>query len=121
MNLATGERRSVEAGGLVVKIGKAPRTELLRDQLEVDPLRRGQWSTRRFRPPHALGYSPPAMSSSAPTGASPPPWDRDHWRRDPFFAFWLPHVSDRRSLARASGERSGVLLPPFARSQSTAG
>ncbi len=36
VNLATGERRSVEAGGLVVKIGKAPRTELLRDQLEVD-------------------------------------------------------------------------------------
>ncbi len=33
---ATGERRSVNAGGLVVKVGKAPRTELVRDQLEVD-------------------------------------------------------------------------------------
>ena len=33
---ATGERRSVKAGGLVVKIGKAPRTALFRDQLEVD-------------------------------------------------------------------------------------
>jgi thioredoxin reductase (NADPH) len=33
---ATGERRSVKAGGLVVKIGKAPRTELVRGQLETD-------------------------------------------------------------------------------------
>ena len=36
MRLATGERRSVKAGGLVVKVGKAPRTELFRDQLEID-------------------------------------------------------------------------------------
>ena len=33
---ATGERRSVKAGGLVVKVGKAPRTELLRGQVETD-------------------------------------------------------------------------------------
>jgi thioredoxin reductase (NADPH) len=33
---ATGERKSVKAGGLVVKIGKAPRTELVLDQLETD-------------------------------------------------------------------------------------
>jgi thioredoxin reductase (NADPH) len=33
---ATGERRSVKAGGLVVKVGRAPRTELFRDQLEMD-------------------------------------------------------------------------------------
>ena len=33
---ATGERKSVKAGGLVVKIGKAPRTELVQDQLETD-------------------------------------------------------------------------------------
>ena len=33
---ATGERRSVKASGLVVDIGKAPRTELFRDQLELD-------------------------------------------------------------------------------------
>jgi len=33
---ATGERRSVKASGLVVKVGKAPRTDLFRDQLEVD-------------------------------------------------------------------------------------
>ena len=32
----TGERRSVKAGGLVVKVGKAPRTDLFRDQLETD-------------------------------------------------------------------------------------
>jgi thioredoxin reductase (NADPH) len=36
VRFATGERRSVKAGGLVVKIGKAPRTELFRDQLEID-------------------------------------------------------------------------------------
>jgi thioredoxin reductase (NADPH) len=36
VNPATGERRSVKAGGLVVKVGKAPRTELFRGQLEVD-------------------------------------------------------------------------------------
>ena len=36
VRLATGERRSVKAGGLVVKVGKAPRTELFRDQLEID-------------------------------------------------------------------------------------
>jgi thioredoxin reductase (NADPH) len=36
MRHATGERRSVKAGGLVVRIGKAPRTELLRDQLDTD-------------------------------------------------------------------------------------
>ena len=36
MRLATGERRSVKAGGLVVKVGKAPRTDLFRDQLEID-------------------------------------------------------------------------------------
>ena len=35
-SLATGERRSVKAGGLVVKVGKAPRTDLFRDQLETD-------------------------------------------------------------------------------------
>ena len=33
---ASGERRSVKAGGLVVKVGKAPRTELVRDQLKID-------------------------------------------------------------------------------------
>jgi thioredoxin reductase (NADPH) len=33
---ATGERRSVKAGGLVVRVGKAPRTELFHDQLETD-------------------------------------------------------------------------------------
>ena len=33
---ATGERKAVKAGGLVVKIGKAPRTELVQDQLETD-------------------------------------------------------------------------------------
>ena len=33
---ATGEQRSVSAGGLVVQVGKAPRTDLFRDQLEVD-------------------------------------------------------------------------------------
>jgi thioredoxin reductase (NADPH) len=33
---ATGERRSLKANGLVVKVGRAPRTELFRDQLEVD-------------------------------------------------------------------------------------
>ena len=33
---ATGERKSVKAGGLVVKVGKAPRTELVQDQLETD-------------------------------------------------------------------------------------
>ena len=33
---ATGERRSLEAGGLVVRVGKAPRTDLFRDQLEID-------------------------------------------------------------------------------------
>ena len=36
VRLATGERRSVKAGGLVVRVGKAPRTELFRDQLEID-------------------------------------------------------------------------------------
>jgi thioredoxin reductase len=36
MHYATGERRSVKAGGLLVRVGKAPRTELLRDQLETD-------------------------------------------------------------------------------------
>jgi thioredoxin reductase (NADPH) len=36
VRLATGEHRSVKAGGLVVKVGKAPRTELFRDQLEID-------------------------------------------------------------------------------------
>jgi thioredoxin reductase (NADPH) len=36
VRLATGERRSVKAGGLVVNVGKAPRTELFRDQLEID-------------------------------------------------------------------------------------
>jgi thioredoxin reductase (NADPH) len=36
VRLATGERRSLKAGGLVVKVGRAPRTELFRDQLEVD-------------------------------------------------------------------------------------
>ena len=36
MHRATGERRSVKAGGLVVQVGKAPRTDLLRDQLEID-------------------------------------------------------------------------------------
>jgi thioredoxin reductase (NADPH) len=36
MRHTTGERRSVKAGGLVVRIGKAPRTELLRDQLDTD-------------------------------------------------------------------------------------
>jgi thioredoxin reductase (NADPH) len=36
VRLATGERRSVKAGGLVVSVGKAPRTELVRDQLEID-------------------------------------------------------------------------------------
>jgi thioredoxin reductase (NADPH) len=33
---ATGERRTVKAGGLVVRIGQAPQTELFRDQVEVD-------------------------------------------------------------------------------------
>ncbi len=33
---ATGERRSIKAGGLVVKVGKAPRTELFADQIEID-------------------------------------------------------------------------------------
>jgi thioredoxin reductase (NADPH) len=33
---ATGERRTVAAGGLVVRVGQAPRTELIRDQVEVD-------------------------------------------------------------------------------------
>ncbi len=33
---ATGERRTVKAGGLVVRIGKAPRTELFREQIEID-------------------------------------------------------------------------------------
>jgi thioredoxin reductase (NADPH) len=33
---ATGERRSVKAGGLVVKVGKAPQTDLFRDQIEID-------------------------------------------------------------------------------------
>ena len=33
---ATGEHRTVKAGGLVVRVGQAPRTELFRDQVEVD-------------------------------------------------------------------------------------
>jgi thioredoxin reductase (NADPH) len=33
---ATGERRSVKACGLVVRIGKAPRTDLIRDGLQTD-------------------------------------------------------------------------------------
>ncbi len=33
---ATGEHRSVKAGGLVVQVGKAPQTQLFRDQLEID-------------------------------------------------------------------------------------
>jgi thioredoxin reductase (NADPH) len=33
---ATGKRRSVKAGGLVVKVGKTPQTELFGDQLELD-------------------------------------------------------------------------------------
>ncbi len=33
---STGERRSIDAGGLVVKVGSAPRTELFADQLELD-------------------------------------------------------------------------------------
>ena len=36
VEITTGERRSVKAGGLVVKIGKAPRTDLFRDQLDLD-------------------------------------------------------------------------------------
>lgn len=36
VNIATGERRSVQTSGLVVKIGKAPRTDLCRGQLEID-------------------------------------------------------------------------------------
>ena len=36
VHLATGERRSVKAGGLVVRVGKAPQTELFRDQLDID-------------------------------------------------------------------------------------
>lgn len=36
VRLANGERRSIKAGGLVVKVGKAPRTDLFRDQLEID-------------------------------------------------------------------------------------
>jgi len=36
VHLETGGRRSVKANGLVVKIGKAPRTDLFRDQLETD-------------------------------------------------------------------------------------
>ena len=36
VRLSTGERRSVKACGLVVKVGKAPRTDLFRDQLETD-------------------------------------------------------------------------------------
>jgi thioredoxin reductase (NADPH) len=36
VRLDGGERRSVKAGGLVVKVGKAPRTDLFRDQLETD-------------------------------------------------------------------------------------
>jgi thioredoxin reductase (NADPH) len=36
VRLATGERRSIKAGGLVIRIGKAPRTDLFRDQLETD-------------------------------------------------------------------------------------
>ena len=36
VRLATGERRSVKAGGLVVKIGRAPRTDLFRGQLKTD-------------------------------------------------------------------------------------
>ncbi len=33
---ATGEHRTVKAGGLVVRVGQAPRTELFRDQVELD-------------------------------------------------------------------------------------
>jgi len=36
VRLATGERRSLKASGLVVKVGKAPRTDLFRDQLDID-------------------------------------------------------------------------------------
>ena len=36
VRLDTAERRSVKAGGLLVKIGKAPRTDLFADQLETD-------------------------------------------------------------------------------------
>jgi len=36
VNSATGERRSVKAGGLVVKVGKAPRTELFQGQVETE-------------------------------------------------------------------------------------
>jgi thioredoxin reductase (NADPH) len=36
VRLATGEHRSIKARGLVVKVGKAPRTDLFRDQLETD-------------------------------------------------------------------------------------
>jgi thioredoxin reductase (NADPH) len=32
----TGERRTVKAGGLVVRVGQAPRTDLFREQVEVD-------------------------------------------------------------------------------------
>jgi thioredoxin reductase (NADPH) len=32
----TGERRTLKAGGLVVRVGQAPRTELFRDQVDVD-------------------------------------------------------------------------------------
>ncbi len=33
---ADGQRRRLEVGGLVVKIGRVPRTDLFRDQLDVD-------------------------------------------------------------------------------------
>ena len=36
VRLADGERRRVQAGGLVVKIARVPRTDLFRDQLELD-------------------------------------------------------------------------------------
>ena len=34
---ADGERRRLDAGGLVVKVARVPRTDLLRGQLELDP------------------------------------------------------------------------------------
>ena len=120
VRLDTGERRSVKAGGLVVKIGKAPRTDLFRGPARDRPLRRGGGRRNRWRP-HARACSLRATWSPAHTGGSPPPSGRVRWRRDPSCGTWRPRPDDRRSLARATGERGGEPIPTLARSPSTAG
>ena len=95
---ATGSPRQIPADGLFIAIGHEPRSDIVKGQVDLDD--EAYVRTGGVRGPTCRAYSPPAISSTTPTGRRSRP--RAPAARPP----WTPSATS--PLARPGGAHPGA-------------